>query len=121
MDGDGRNGQATRFASRDQSHKATPGTTGDMDPAVKDAIQAAVDRRYEAAEGATTLSVTLIKHLIEDGFDRPVSRNEVEVACDELVEEDRLVFLRDHGHDGRIYCSTAIPAATVELLRESSE
>lgn len=89
-----------------------------MDEALKDAIEAAVDRRYRANDGPTTLRVALIKHLVEGRVDRPVSRNEVEVACDELVAEGRLVFLRDHGHDGRRYCSTDIPAATIELLRE---
>ena len=92
-----------------------------MDAALKEAIQVAVDRRYEDTEGPATLNVTLIQHLVEDGFERPVSRNEVEVACDELVAEDRLVFLRDHGQDGRVYCSTEIPQATVDLLREPSE
>lgn len=89
-----------------------------MDAALKDAIVAAVDRRYEDSDGPATLRVGLIQHLVEDRFDRPVSRNEVEVACDELVDEGRLVFLRDHGKDGRRYCSSAIPQATIDLLRE---
>ena len=75
---------------------------------------------YEESEGLATLNVTLLKHLVEDGFDRPKCRNEVEVACDVLVAQGRLVFRRGHGQDGRVYCSTEIPDATVELLREPS-
>lgn len=89
-----------------------------VDEDVKDAIEAAVDGRYEGTDGPATLKVEVIRGLIEERIDRPVSRNEVEVACDELVSEGRLVFLRDHGRDGRRYCSTAIPEATIDLLRE---
>lgn len=89
-----------------------------MDEAIKDAIQTVVDRHYETYEGPATLTVRQIVNYVGEEVDRAVSRNEVEVACDELVGEDRLVFLRDHGEDGRIYCSTAVPGATVELLRE---
>ena len=91
-----------------------------MDEALKDAIQAVVDRRYAANPGPATLDVALLRRLVEDRLGRPVSRNEAAVACDELVEEGRLVFLRDHGRDGRRYCSTEVPEATVELLREGS-
>jgi hypothetical protein len=91
-----------------------------MDESLKDAIEAVVDRRYEENPGPATLNVVLIRRLVADRMDRALSRNEVEVACDELVAEGRLVFLRDHGKDGRRYCSTAIPQATVDLLRESS-
>mgnify|MGYP000247659982 CR=1 FL=1 len=89
-----------------------------MDDALKDAIEAVVDRRYAQSDGPTTLSVGLIRDLVSADIDREVFENEVEVACDELVAEDRLVFLRDHGQDGRIYCSTDVPEATVDLLRE---
>lgn len=91
-----------------------------MDEALKDAIQHVVDERYAEMDGPGTIRVALIRKRVQERLERPVSRNEVEVACDELVAEDRLVFLRDHGTDGRRYCSTKVPDATVELLRESS-
>lgn len=91
-----------------------------MDEDLKRAIEAVVDRRYEQSEGPATLHVGLICDLLDDRIERAVSRNEVEVACDELVTEGRLVFLRDHGRDGRRYCSTALPDATIDLLRESA-
>lgn len=89
-----------------------------MDDVLADAIEAAVDRHYERYEGPATVSLALVRKLIDDRIDREVSRNELEVTCDALVEQDRLVFLRDHGRDGRLYCSTKVPDATVELLRE---
>ena len=92
-----------------------------MDAALKDAIQTVVDDRYDEMEGPGTIRVQLIRQRVEARVDRPVTRNEVEVACDELVAEGRLVFLRDHGRDGRRYCSTRVPEATVELLREPYE
>ena len=92
-----------------------------MDEALADAIEAAVDGHYERYEGPATVSVTLVRNMVASRVDRPVSRNEVEVACDALVEEDRLVFLRDHGRDGRLYCSPKVPEATVEVLREPME
>lgn len=92
-----------------------------MDEALADAIEAAVDRHYESHEGPATVSVALLSKLVDDRFERRVSRNEVEVTCDALVAEGRLVFLRDHGRDGRLYCSTAVPDATVDLLREPME
>lgn len=92
-----------------------------MEDALKDAIEAVVDRRYDESEGPATLDVSLIRNLVAAELDREVFENEVEVACDELVSDDRLVFLRDHGQDGRIYCSTGVPDATVDLLREPME
>ena len=92
-----------------------------MDDALLDAIEAVVDRRYAQSEGPATLSVELIRSLVVEELDREVFENEVEVACDELVSQGRLVFLRDHGKDGRLYCSTDIPEATVDLLREPME
>ena len=89
-----------------------------MDETLGDAIEAAVDRHYRENEGPASVSVALVRKLIDDRIDREVSRNELEVTCDALVERDRLVFLRDHGRDGRLYCSTAVPQATIELLRE---
>ena len=91
-----------------------------METALKDAIQTVVDDRYDEMEGPGTVRVELIRQRVEGRMDRPVTRNEVEVACDELVAEGRLVFLRDHGRDGRRYCSTKVPEATIELLREPS-
>lgn len=84
-----------------------------------DAIQAVVDDRYAASSGPATADVALIRRRVERRLGRPVYRSEVEAACDALVESGRLVFLRDHGRDGRRYCSTAVPDATVALLRES--
>ena len=92
-----------------------------MEADLKDTIEAAVDRRYEESDGPATLGVDLVRSLVEDRLGRPVYPNEVEVACDELVAEDRLVFLRDHGQDGRRYCSTHVPDATIDLLREPME
>lgn len=92
-----------------------------MDEELTDAIQTIVDRHYGQYEGPATLTVRQIRHYLDEEVDRAVSRNEVEVACDALVADGRLVFLRDHGADGRIYCSTKVPAATVELLREPLE
>ena len=92
-----------------------------MDETLKGAIEAAVNRHYERYEGPATVSVTLVRNMVDGRLDRQVSRNEVEVACDALVEEGRLVFLRDHGRDGRLYCSPKVPEATVEVLRESVE
>jgi hypothetical protein len=92
-----------------------------MEEALKDAIETVVDDRYEETDGSGTIRVELIRQRVEGRMDRPVTRNEVEVACDELVAEDRLVFLRDHGRDGRRYCSRKVPEATVELLREPYE
>ena len=89
-----------------------------MDEALADAIEAVVDRHYERNEGPATVSLAMVAKLLEDRLDREVSRNELEVTCDELVEQDRLVFLRDHGRDGRIYCSKNVPQATVDVLRE---
>jgi len=89
-----------------------------VDGDLKNAIETVVDCRYEQSAGPATLHVGLIRDLLEDRVDRAVSRNEVEVACDELVTEGRLVFLRDHGRDGRRYCSAAVPDATIDLLRE---
>lgn len=89
-----------------------------MDERLKDAIQTAVDRRYEENDGPATITVVQIQNLVADRVSRDVSWNELEVTCDELVEEDRLVFLRDHGEDGRRYCSTKVPQATIDLLRE---
>lgn len=92
-----------------------------MDEALKAAIRTVVDDRYDEMEGPGTIRVELIRQRVEARMDRPVTRNEVEVACDELVEAGELVFLRDHGRDGRRYCSTKVPEATVELLREPTE
>lgn len=92
-----------------------------MDEELENAIESIVDGHYETYEGPATLTVRQIKRYLDERVDRVVSRNEVEVACDELVDQDRLVFLRDHGEDGRRYCSTKVPAATVELLREPME
>ena len=90
-----------------------------MDEALKGAIQAVCDRRYRESEGPATLRVSLIRALVADRLDRAVTRNVVEVAADELVEEGRLAFLRDHGRDGRRYGSAAMPRATIDLLREA--
>lgn len=89
-----------------------------MDEGLKDAIQRVVDRHYAENEGPASLSVRRIcHHLAErEGVEEPW--NAVAVACDDLVEEGRLVFLRDHGEDGRRYCSIDVPEATVEALRE---
>ena len=89
-----------------------------MDESLADAIEAAVDRHYERNEGPATVSLPVVAKLIDDEVEREVSRNELEVTCDELVERGRLVFLRDHGRDGRIYCSTDVPQATIDVLRE---
>lgn len=92
-----------------------------MDEGLEDAIQAIVDRHYEAYEGPATLTISQIQTAVGERVDRPVSWNEVAVVCDSLVEQGRLVFLRDHGVDGRCYCSTMVPEATVELLQEQTE
>ena len=89
-----------------------------MDEDLKDLIETTVDRRYDEYEGPATVTVAQLHRRVVERFDRPLSPNEVEVACDELVEEGRLVFLRDHGEDGRRYCSRNVPQATVDLLRE---
>lgn len=91
-----------------------------MDEALADTIETVVEERYAASAGPGTVDVAVIRRLVEERLERPVYRNEVEAACDALVERGRLVFLRDHGADGRRYCSTAVPDATVELLRETT-
>ncbi len=92
-----------------------------MDEALADAIEAIVDERYAASSGPGTADVELIRRAAERRLGEPVYPSEVQAACDALVDDGRLVFLRDHGRDGRRYCSTDVPAATVELLRESTE
>ena len=104
----------------DRRSEALGARTGPVDEALADAIEAIVDRRYAESSGPGTADVALLRRLAERRLDRPVYRSEVEATCDALVDADRLVFLRDHGRDGRRYCSTAVPDATVELLREST-
>lgn len=91
-----------------------------MDEALADVIEAIIDERYEESSGAGTADVELLRRLAERRLDRPVYRGEVEATCDAMVEADRLIFLRDHGRDGRRYCSMNVPTATVELLRETT-
>lgn len=114
----GRFGAAARTNLAGEQRPATRDTMIDEDLA--DAIVEIVDDRYAASDGIRPMRVGMLQAVLDEGYDIEVSRNEVEVACDQLVAADRLVFVGDSGKAGRRYCSTDADAGRVERLKHIS-
>lgn len=90
------------------------------DEELKDHIQDYVDTPYEK-EGVHAVRVDLIQRILKQQYDQDLTWNGVMVACDELVHEGRLEFVRDTDQGGRRYASTNVDPEKLRLLREQDE
>lgn len=88
-----------------------------MSQEIKDRIESLVGSIHDE-KGQATMRVGLIRDLYNQRFGDSLSRNEVELACDELVEEDRLQFVMDSGKSGRRYASMKVDERKVQRLRD---
>lgn len=81
---------------------------------LKNEIEAIVTEYHEANKGLRSIRVGALQRVLTDRFDRVLSWNEVKIACDELVDEGRVIFLFDSAKSGRRYAS---PAADEQTIR----
>lgn len=86
----------------------------------KDHNQDYVDTSHEK-EGVHAARVDLLLRTLKQQLDQDLTWNEVMVAYDELVHEDRFEFVRDTDRGDRRYATTNVDPEKLRLLRERGE